>query len=188
VDMSDVSNLESKKLTIPRIGDESFGTISCVEPPAAASSRLDFERTGYSLPATQKDPDVGSQRVELVSPAEKTLGPWLIDDYRAAPIQIWEGVVIGVDEEAANMSVSLTAKMGNVPKHVADISLEWVHSQDLDLVSPGAVFYWTLYKETKRGTIHNSQELRFRRLPCWSNAQIEQVHAEAKELAKHIRK
>ena len=106
---------------------------------------------------------------------------------RTAPIQIWEGEVLSVDQDAGTMRVLLSAKIGNVPDHTAEINLEWVVEQDKDLVRPGAVFYWTLYKETKRGSINNGQELRFRRLPTWSKNQIERVHRDAKQLFARIR-
>jgi len=107
---------------------------------------------------------------------------------RMVPIQIWEGEVLGVDQDAGMMQVLLSAKMGEVPDHTAEISLEWVVEQDKDLVSPGSVFYWTLYKEIKRGSIINSQELRFRRLPSWSKNQIERVHRAAEQLFARINK
>jgi hypothetical protein len=63
----------------------------------------------------------------------------------STPIQIWEGTVIEVDRLAGVMQVLFDAKMGKVPRHTAEIELEWVSDQDLDLVLPGAVFYLTLF-------------------------------------------
>ena len=98
------------------------------------------------------------------------------------PIQIWEGTVLQVDNEADVMRVLLNAKMGQDPQHVANIELEWVPGQDKDLICPGAVFYLTLFKRTKRGSIENSQELRFRRRPSWSSTQLGQIKKESSEL------
>lgn len=95
----------------------------------------------------------------------------------STPIQIWEGTVIKVDQGV--MEVFLDAKMGAIPRHTCEISLEWVSEQDKDLVRPGAVFYLTLFKRTTRGSIQNSQELRFRRRPSWTAAQIREVHRAA---------
>lgn len=94
-------------------------------------------------------------------------------------IQVWEGKVLDVDHRNARMQVLLDAKLGNIPQHTGEIELQWVAEQDKDLVSPGAVFYLTLYKRTKRGSIENSQELRFRRLPSWTKCQLDQVTREA---------
>lgn len=98
-----------------------------------------------------------------------------VPDADASPLQIWEGRILQVNHENRSMEVLLSAKMGNVADHTGEIDLEWVSEQDIDLVRPGAVFYLTLYKRLKRGTVENAQELRFRRLPNWSRHQLKQV-------------
>lgn len=100
----------------------------------------------------------------------------------ASPIQIWEGCVLIVDRQTETMQVVLTAKMGNIPEHTGEIELRWVADQDADLVRPGAVFYLTLYRRLKRGSIENSQELRFRRRPDWTRRQLDQIQEDAKKL------
>lgn len=104
------------------------------------------------------------------------------DEVRAAPIEVWEGEVKSVNSQNEVMHVYLRSKVGHFPDHAAEISLEWVTPQDKDLVRPGAVFYWSLYKETRRGSIRNSQELRFRRLPNWSKSQIQRIREESGKL------
>lgn len=103
-------------------------------------------------------------------------------DTRTAPLQIWEGKVVQLSEDGSAMEVLLFDKTGQLPDHTAQMSLEWVAEQDRPLVKPGAIFYLSLYKETKRGTIKNSQELRFRRLPNWSQSQIKRIMLEAEQL------
>ncbi len=101
----------------------------------------------------------------------------------STPLQIWEGVVLNVDSGAGVIQVQLDAKIGNVPRHIADIELEWVSDQDMDLVRSGAVFYLTLFKRTKwGGSIENSQELRFRRRPSWSARELECIDDNATDL------
>jgi len=101
-------------------------------------------------------------------------------------LEIWEGVVQAVNEGTQAMDVVLEAKSGAMPTHVAQIELQWVADQDKDLVRPGAVFYLTLYKRTKHGSVANGQELRFRRRPGWSNEQLAQVKADAAALEGKI--
>lgn len=105
----------------------------------------------------------------------------------STPIQIWEGTVIEVDHANRNMKVMLDAKMEEIPKHTGEIDLEWVAEQDEDLVRPGGVFYLTLFKRTKRGSIENVQELRFRRRPSWSTEQIKQVNKDAEMLLSKMK-
>jgi len=124
---------------------------------------------------------------------EKRYFPPVVPTYRtpiadAIPLQIWEGTVVDVDESAQTMQVELNAKLGRMPRHIAEISLEWVSEQDRDLVCPGAVFYLTLFKRTRRGgSIENAQELRFRRRPSWSAAQIAKVESDAELLLSKMK-
>jgi hypothetical protein len=90
----------------------------------------------------------------------------------STPMQIWEGTVLKIDRSAGVMHVVLEAKIGQMPRHTGEIGLEWVAEQDEDLLRPGAVFYLTLFKSTQRGSVRNSQELRFRRRPSWSAARL----------------
>jgi len=85
------------------------------------------------------------------------------------------------------MQVLLDAKIGQMPPHTGEVELEWVSDQDQDLVRPGAVFYLTLFKRTKRGSIENAQELRFRRRPSWSAAQLKQIEADAAMLLSKMK-
>lgn len=96
-----------------------------------------------------------------------------------SPIQIWEGRILEVDEENSMMKVLLSAKIGVMADHTADIELQWVAEQDRDLVIPGAVFYLSLFKQLRRGSVQNSQELRFRRLPAWTSKQLADIKKSA---------
>lgn len=103
-------------------------------------------------------------------------------DVWAAPIQSFEGRVINVVENEA-MDVILVDKTGGMPDHELRIELQWVSEQDRDLIKRGAVFYLSLYKERSQGgSIRNSQEIRFRRLPNWSQTSIDKIKSKAEEL------
>lgn len=104
----------------------------------------------------------------------------------ATVIQIWEGVVISVDRENALMTVRLKDRSNLIEEHIADIDLQWVGDQDEDLLVSGSVFYWTIYKETNRGSIKNSQELRFRRLPNWTRMQIKAMEEDVELLSSKL--
>ena len=96
----------------------------------------------------------------------------------STPLQVWEGTVLEVDHAARVMQVLLDAKIGQMPRHTGEIDLDSVSPQDQDLVRPGAVFYLTLYKRTIP-SVENIQELRFRRRPSWSAAQLIQIERDA---------
>lgn len=105
----------------------------------------------------------------------------------SAVIEIWEGTVLSVDTAASTMEVRLNAKTSNIPAHTGEIELKWVMEQDLELLRPGAVFYLTLYKQITHGSIHNVQEIRFRRRPTWSKRELEQIGHDAEMLASKIK-
>lgn len=105
-------------------------------------------------------------------------------DAWAAPIQTFEGRVINVIDGEV-MDVILVDKTGCMPDHEATIELQWVSDQDRDLVKLGAIFYLSLYKQrSQSGSIRNSEEIRFRRLPSWSHNSIDGIRTKADELLK----
>lgn len=129
-----------------------------------------------------------SQRVVYEPPVSAAIVNRPKTSSDASVIQVWEGTVLDTDLEKQTMKVLLSAKMGNVASHTGQISLEWVSDQDRDLLNPGAVFYLTLFKRTKRGgTLENTQELRFRRLPSWSKLQLEKVKRDAEMLLSKMK-
>lgn len=103
-------------------------------------------------------------------------------------IQIWEGRVLSVDVENDVMHALLEPKPGAAEPHAGDIELQWVTDQDKDLVTPGAVFYLTLYKRVDPGgTIENAEEIRFRRLPAWSKQQIAKIEEDTQRMLTKLR-
>lgn len=152
--------------------EKSAPTIIPIHPDTA-------NETGGWFPPILRDLDVELPRIASYGQVEELP--------HTTPIQIWEGKVLEVDEKAGTIQVRLSAKLGNVEDHTGEIDLEWVAEQDRDLVKPGAIFYWTLFKETKRGSIKNSQELKFRRLPSWSKSQLARVRDQAEMLWNRLR-
>lgn len=102
------------------------------------------------------------------------------------PLEVWEGTVVTVDRDAGVMHVVLDAKIGQMPRHTADIEIEEVSVQDYDLIQPGAVFYLTLYKRSVP-SVENVQELRFRRRPSWTPAQLRQIDKDASEFLSKMK-
>lgn len=104
-----------------------------------------------------------------------------------SPLEVFEGTVQSVDREANVMHVILSPKVNRTGDHVAEISLQWVNQQDQDLVSSGAVFYLSLFRELDGATVRNTEELRFRRLPAWNGRQVERVWDEATKIANKFK-
>ena len=134
------------------------------------------------VPLEDKLPTVRTVDTEVEVPAIER-GIALAQGPLATVVQIWEGVVTSVDLAKNSMGVRLSDVAGILEAHTAIIDLQWVVEQDRGLLQPGAVFYWTMYKETKRGSISSSQEIRFRRLPNWSKAMLQKLEAETDTFA-----
>ena len=103
-----------------------------------------------------------------------------------APLVVWEGIVVKVDEKARVIQVQLDAKIGQMPRHTADIDFGSIAPQDQELVRPGAVFYLTLYKRA-RPSVENIEELRFRRRPSWSRTQLGRIDKDASEILSKMK-
>lgn len=144
---------------------DSLDAIIATGHAASTKSQNDFEVvTPLPIPMVERAPEVDTN-----------------------PIQIWEGEILAIDEEHATIDARLRSKMGVLPDHDVKISREWVHEQDDDLVRIGAVFYLTLYKSRRRGSLQNAQEIKFRRTPAWSDHQVAKIRATAQELLRKFK-
>jgi hypothetical protein len=161
-----VRQLSERSGTLLSVGDVDKGTVAAVSSTAVpvASKHVRRFAKGAS-PADSRAPRVAAQVAAYT-----------------APIEVFEGTVRSVDQAAEVMYVTLTSKTRDVSDHSADIGFAWVNPQDLDLVAPGAVFYLSLYRERRGGTIRNTEELRFRRMPTWTRTQIARVRDDADRL------
>jgi hypothetical protein len=152
--------------------------------PRIDDNRSEFAHLENDSSKARKSVKMPSSAVEFISIPRVSALKSVREGALASVIHIWEGTVVSVDVGAGVMDVRLDDRSGAVASHFAEISLEWVVDQDKELVEPGAIFYWTLYKEIKRGSISNAEEIRFRRLPNWTKVQLDNVTTEAANLAK----
>lgn len=100
-------------------------------------------------------------------------------------LQKWEGVVLEVREDffLARL-VDLTQQS---PDEEAEFPIEEVSQEDLDLLQPGAVFYWNIgYLDKRSGQRTRASVIRFRRLPVWTQEEIESATREAKRIRDSI--
>lgn len=128
-----------------------------------------------------------AEALEVLTPLPEIALDRGVPSSDTTPIQIWEGEVLSFDPKSGDIDARLRAKFSPLPDHDATISAEWIHDQDRELVKPGAVFYITLYRSRQRGSLKNSQEIRFRRTPAWSNLQLARVDEAAAALHGKIR-
>ncbi|VAW30993.1 hypothetical protein MNBD_CHLOROFLEXI01-5068 [hydrothermal vent metagenome] len=99
---------------------------------------------------------------------------------RFSVIQKWEGTVIEVADDT--LIAELKTIVGGEDDLIAEIIKEEVDTDDLALMKPGAVFYWSIgYLKQPSGTMRVSL-IRFRRLPIWRKRQLQKAITEATKL------
>lgn len=100
-------------------------------------------------------------------------------------LQKWEGHVVSVarDEFAATL-IDLT-QPGIEEEAVLELSE--VTDDDLTLVQPGAIFYWSIgYRIERSGERSRSSVIWFRRLPAWTKNDVERAEKRASELRANL--
>lgn len=103
-------------------------------------------------------------------------------DSRFEVLQKWEGTVIEVLPDS--LTARLTDLTQNGPEEEAEFSLDEIDESDMDLLKPGAVFYWNIgYADSPSGRARVSI-IRFRRLPIWRAEDLERARQDAERLSE----
>ncbi len=113
----------------------------------------------------------------------------LPENHKAQPrfdaLQKWEGRVLEANDSTFTAVVVDAFKEG--VEEEAEFDLEEVSPGDLDLVEPGAVFYWSIgYRTEPSGERSRSSVLVFRRLPAWRANDLSRARVRAEELRDRL--
>ncbi|MFN0154161.1 MAG: hypothetical protein ACKVUT_07255 [Gaiella sp.] len=101
------------------------------------------------------------------------------------PLQEWEGVVEWVDGGVFGARLTDLTKTGE--DEFAQFELDEVSQGDVRLISPGAVFYWTIARETSgAGQRKHVSMIRFRRLPAIRATRRKGVQQEADWISQRL--
>lgn len=100
-------------------------------------------------------------------------------------LQLWEGYVVDINEIKHEFSVVAKDKTDtSMPDEEFTMSIEEVPPTDLDLLSIGAVFYWSIgYADYPGRPRSRESRVRFRRLPKWKQADLNNAKKRGNELA-----
>jgi hypothetical protein len=98
----------------------------------------------------------------------------------------WQGIITKISSDKVTATLKdLNDSSANEDE--AEIPLEEISQSDLDLVDLGAVFYWNVgYFDSISGQRRRGSEIRFRRLPMWSEEEVEASKAKAKHLKEAL--
>jgi hypothetical protein len=93
-------------------------------------------------------------------------------------LQKFEGTVVSITNDS--FIARLVDNTHGGLEEEAEIPLAEVTCGDRELVEPGAMFYWVIgYRREAYGQISRSSVIRFKRVPSWSDADIERAKKEA---------
>lgn len=97
-------------------------------------------------------------------------------------IQLWDGRVLEVMEKEF-VAVITDRTNPNFNDEQVTLGIDEVTEDDIPLIKPGAVFYWSIgYADYPGQPRVRQSRIRFRRLPTWTQAELERARKEAKRL------
>ncbi len=109
-----------------------------------------------------------------------------IEQDQCISLQKWEGYVLEVNEIV--FKAHLADLNLNDPDEETELPIEEVSPEDIDLLKPGAIFYWSIgYFDKLSGQRQRYSELRFQRIPKWSKEELKIVKNKADELNKQLK-
>jgi hypothetical protein len=107
---------------------------------------------------------------------------WSSLEYAFDVRQQWEGVVTKVEGDEFTV-VLRDVRNSDAPEYEAVLPIEEVADDDLPLLVPGGVLYWTIgYEQTRTGQRKRVSTIRLRRLPAWSRGDMARVEQRARAL------
>jgi len=154
-----------------------------------AMSEAPATSNGATTPVERED-DVPGNPAASAESRIRRLRP--IFDRTAVPreffvaLQRFEGYVESIGE--TTFTARLVDLAGRLPEEEAEFFLDDVSEGDTGLMEPGAVFYWSLgYRVSSTRQRSKVSLLRFRRLPAWSERDIQRAQAEAERMLEQLR-
>lgn len=138
-----------------------------------------------------QDSPVGTERVEMKTPPKSIQVPTVsLPPVKKKILQQWEGIVSDVDHKKGIFSAELTdLTSSNMPLELADFLISDISQTDLELLKPGAVFYWSIYyNRADNGQLTRVNELIFRRAIRWTKKSLQSIKDQAGEWFEEFKK
>lgn len=100
-------------------------------------------------------------------------------------LQAWEGFVTQVMDNAFLARLIDLAHTG--ADEEAEFPIDEISEEDKALITPGAIFYWDIgYHTSYSGQRTRKSLIRFRRLPAWTQKEIDAAQREAERIGKAL--
>ncbi|SDT89615.1 hypothetical protein [Desulfobacula phenolica] len=103
-------------------------------------------------------------------------------------LQLWEGRVTEVSDDTFYAIISDKTNP-ELSDELVSMDIEEITPSDLSLLTPGAVFYWSIsYADFPGRGRKKESKIRFRRLPLWTHKEIKKAINTGAELAAFFKK
>ena len=99
--------------------------------------------------------------------------------------QVFEGTVISVNPADGTFTARLVDLTSQSPDEEGEFALDELNG-DEHLAVPGALFTWAVGLQTRGTTKQRVSDIRFRRLPAFTQAAIQKAQTEAVQLAEAL--
>jgi hypothetical protein len=101
-------------------------------------------------------------------------------------LQSWEGVVLSIDNDEILVRIKDLTNKSN-PEEELLIFRDELNEADSDLIEIGAMFYWQIGCQTSPNQPKfNFSVIKFRRLPKWSQSELDKAERLAEEYADYF--
>lgn len=107
-------------------------------------------------------------------------------DAAVLALQRWEGVVLSGSAES--FTARIVDAQGAYPDEEVELAYDELSPFDRDLVAQGAIFYWAIGYRQKlpNGSRERVSRIRFRRLPAWTSAEVQEQSERARLAAQEL--
>jgi hypothetical protein len=153
------------------------------------AQRIESYQAGSSGPVYQAQPTAKALRHEVSEGAlvltPKPRKPPVIRQFEIE--QEYEGIVVAINHGDRTFTARLTAIRGDDADEEGEFSLDELNG-DENLVVPGAIFTWTIGLQSRGPTLQRIRvsDIRFRRLPPFTEEVIAKAEREADELSDFL--
>lgn len=103
-------------------------------------------------------------------------------------LQLWEGRVTEISDDTFYAIISDKTNT-ELPDEIVSLDIEEITPSDLNLLTLGAIFYWSIsYADLPGRGRKKESKIRFRRLPGWTQKEINKAINTGAELAAFFRR
>ncbi len=133
---------------------------------------MEYETRNQRIRNSAIKPEISGLGIVLLGSFNPKMYPFKLHrQTRFEFLQKWRGVVLEVSDES--FLARLVDMESPAPDEEAEILKREISDEDLQLIEPGAVFYWNIgYQVDPSGQRKRASVIRFRRLPIWTPKEL----------------